>query len=281
MAATPPTIQPPTLRTAFVDASGGLVGTSLQFLQQMWLALKTAFETLAPIDSPTFTGTPAAPTAAIDTNTTQLATTAMVLAQAASATPIIDGVAAVGTSTRFARGDHVHPTDTSRAPTASPTFTGIVTTAGQVAFPASQNPSTDPNTLDDYEEGTWTPTFTFATPGDLSVAYATRTGTYTKVGRQVTITFVMITSAFTHSTASGNAYVTGLAFQVGSAAVGALLFGGITKANYTSFFALPEAGQSRCQISGSGSGQATANIAPADMPTGGTVTLMATTTYIV
>lgn len=79
------------------------------------------------IASPTFTGTPAAPTAAVDTNTAQLATTAMVLAQAASATPLIDGAAAVGTSTRFARGDHVHPTDTTRAPVASPTFTGQAT----------------------------------------------------------------------------------------------------------------------------------------------------------
>lgn len=35
----------------------------------------------APIDSPTFTGTPAAPTAAVDTNTTQLATTAFVVGQ--------------------------------------------------------------------------------------------------------------------------------------------------------------------------------------------------------
>lgn len=62
----------------------------------------------APLASPTFTGTPAAPTAAVDTNTTQLATTAFVLAQAASATPAALGVAAVGTSTRYARADHVH-----------------------------------------------------------------------------------------------------------------------------------------------------------------------------
>lgn len=69
----------------------------------------------------------AANTAAVDTNTTQIASTAFVLAQAASATPLVDGTGAVGTSTRYARGDHVHPTDTSRAPTASPTFTGTVT----------------------------------------------------------------------------------------------------------------------------------------------------------
>lgn len=60
--------------------------------------------------SPALTGTPTAPTAAVDTNTTQIATTAMVLAQAAAATPLGDAAtAAVGTSTRFARADHVHP----------------------------------------------------------------------------------------------------------------------------------------------------------------------------
>lgn len=36
---------------------------------------------------------------------------------AASAKPEMDGTAAVGTSTKYAREDHVHPTDTSRAPT--------------------------------------------------------------------------------------------------------------------------------------------------------------------
>ena len=45
-------------------------------------------------------------------------------AAASTTTPKMDGTAAVGTETAFARGDHVHPTDTSRAPLASPTFTG-------------------------------------------------------------------------------------------------------------------------------------------------------------
>jgi len=43
---------------------------------------------------------------------------------AGSTTPAMDGTAAVGTSTSYARADHVHPTDTSRAPLDSPTFTG-------------------------------------------------------------------------------------------------------------------------------------------------------------
>jgi hypothetical protein len=43
--------------------------------------------------------------------------------------PIMDGVAAPGTATPYARGDHVHPSDTSRAPIANPVFTGTVTLA--------------------------------------------------------------------------------------------------------------------------------------------------------
>jgi hypothetical protein len=46
-----------------------------------------------------------------------------------STTPVVNGTAAVGTGTTAARGDHVHPTDTSRAPLNNPTFTGTVTLA--------------------------------------------------------------------------------------------------------------------------------------------------------
>jgi hypothetical protein len=61
------------------------------------------------------------------------------------------------------------------------------TTAGDyrikkgVTFPATQVPCSDANTLDDYEEGTWTPT----NPNAITVGSAT----YTKVGRLVTCHF--------------------------------------------------------------------------------------------
>lgn len=45
-------------------------------------------------------------------------------AAASSTTPKMSGVAAIGTEVTFARGDHVHPRDTSKADLASPTFTG-------------------------------------------------------------------------------------------------------------------------------------------------------------
>lgn len=60
-----------------------------------------------------------------------------------------------------------------------------VGTDGQITFPATQNASSDANTLDDYEEGTWTP----SVGGDAT--YTTRSGTYTKIGRVVFINMVM------------------------------------------------------------------------------------------
>lgn len=107
--------------TPLVDGTAA-VGTSLRYARQDHV--HPTDTSRAALASPTFTGTPAAPTAAADTNTTQLATTAFVVAQAGSTTPLVDGTAAVGTSLRYARQDHVHPTDTTRAPLASPAFTG-------------------------------------------------------------------------------------------------------------------------------------------------------------
>jgi len=52
-----------------------------------------------------------------------------------------------------------------------------------IAFPATQSASSDANTLDDYEEGTWTPSV------GGTATYSSRTGTYTKIGRQVTAWF--------------------------------------------------------------------------------------------
>jgi hypothetical protein len=53
-----------------------------------------------------------------------------------------------------------------------------------VTFPATQNASSDANTLDDYEEGTWTPAITFG-GGSTGITYGSRVGTYRKVGSLV------------------------------------------------------------------------------------------------
>jgi hypothetical protein len=61
-----------------------------------------------------------------------------------------------------------------------------------ITFPATQSASSDANTLDDYEEGTFTPTVT-SNSGTIT-AY-TASGYYVKVGRTITITmFAIITT---------------------------------------------------------------------------------------
>jgi microcystin-dependent protein len=51
--------------------------------------------------------------------------TSRLAVSAASATnPVMDGAAAPGAAASYSRGDHVHPTDTSRAPLNAPIFTG-------------------------------------------------------------------------------------------------------------------------------------------------------------
>jgi hypothetical protein len=114
----------PLSTTAAVDTNTTQIATTAYVVGNGYLKSATASSTYAPLASPALTGTPLSTTAAVDTNTTQIATTAFVVGQAASATPLVNGTAAVGTSLRYARADHVHPTDTSRAAVDSQAFTG-------------------------------------------------------------------------------------------------------------------------------------------------------------
>jgi len=64
-----------------------------------------------------------------------------------------------------------------------------------ITFPATQSASSDANTLDDYEEGTWTPSV------GGTATYFVQAGGYTKIGRMVYITGALgITSLGTGST---------------------------------------------------------------------------------
>jgi hypothetical protein len=106
-----------------------VTSTELGYLSGVTSGIQTQIDGKAVLAGPAFTGTPTAPTASADTNTTQVATTAYVIGQASSSTPADSGTAAVGTSKKYARADHVHATDTTLAPKAAPTFTGKVTVA--------------------------------------------------------------------------------------------------------------------------------------------------------
>lgn len=70
---------------------------------------------------------------------------------------------------------------------------------GQIQFPAAQVPAADPNTLDDYEEGTWTPSLI---PGSGSLSSGSATGRYTKVGNRVS--FDIVATITTNGTAASN-----------------------------------------------------------------------------
>ena len=71
-------------------------------------------------------------------------------------------------------------TSTIGVGTATPSASG----AG-ITFPATQSASTDANTLDDYEEGTWTPTIAVNFSSTAGITYSIQTGRYTKVGNLV------------------------------------------------------------------------------------------------
>jgi hypothetical protein len=80
---------------------------------------------------------------------------------------------------------------------------------GQIIFPATQNPSIGANTLDDYEEGTWTPTIT-GSGGQSGQAYSSQDGRYVKVGGLVWVSGFVALS--TLGTVTGDVRIGGLPF---------------------------------------------------------------------
>lgn len=104
---------------------------------------------------------------------------------------------------------------TVAAVTASGTVTpqGLVdasgASAGQVKFPATQNASANANTLDDYDERSWTPVIGGA-GGTSGQTYTTQVGRSVKVGRQVTASFAVTLSA--KGTITGAVQIQGLPY---------------------------------------------------------------------
>ena len=86
-------------------------------------------------------------------------------------------------------------------------------TGGQIKFPATQAASADVNTLDDYEEGTWTPVV------GGSATYTTQSGTYTKLGR-----FVFVRGTLTINVlGTGSSYtISGLPFASAATSAGSV-----------------------------------------------------------
>ena len=146
----------------------------------------------APIASPVLTGDPQAPTPIAGDNDTSIATTAFVTTAVntavagatvppATAPPLMDGAALVGAATKYAREDHVHPSDTSRQPIDDDLTAVAALTGTGIARRASATPTWTVGTAVINGELAPMGAFTFkgnnttgpAVPGDVDIAAQT------------------------------------------------------------------------------------------------------------
>jgi hypothetical protein len=88
---------------------------------------------------------------------------------------------------------------------------------GQIQFPTTAVPSANANTLDDYEEGTWTPN---QGAGLTVVGTFSSAGTYTKVGRIVTVN-LNVTGSTSILVSAGGVICTNLPFTAIADGIGA------------------------------------------------------------
>ncbi len=161
---------------------------------------------------------------------------------------------------------------------------GFAPVLGPVIFPATQIAVADPNTLDDYEEGIWTPTLTFATPGDLSVTYVNQFGRYTKLGNVVQLSFNIRTDTFTHTTASGNLRITGLPFTsinvAGLFHASSCVYEGITSAGRPHINPTLFENSTFLIVDSSGSAISLSRIDAPEVPSGGIVIFRCSISYL-
>lgn len=89
---------------------------------------------------------------------------------------------------------------------------GVLQVSNGITFPATQSACSDPNTLDDYEEGTWTPSL-----ANVAVGNGTLVGTYTKTGRMVYITLRFVFGSTSSIASAGIFQIDGLPFTKAAA----------------------------------------------------------------
>lgn len=114
----------------------------------------------------------------------------------------------------------------------------VIGTSGKgIDFSATPGTGTS-ELLADYEEGNWTPSLTSAGGNFTTIAYGDQQGSYTKVGRMVTVRGNLFTTgAITAGSASGQLYIAGLPFAVAAGGIGTFWTNPDT-ANYNSPLAL-------------------------------------------
>jgi hypothetical protein len=135
----------------------------------------------------------------------------LVLTGATSGSVTVDVPSVAGTNTLTL------PAQTATVATlTTPSFASTIGVGGATAaasgagisFPATQSASSDANTLDDYEEGTWTPTIEGTSTAGTGT-YSYQVGRYIKIGKQVTVSCYLL---WTAHTGSGNLRFTNLPF---------------------------------------------------------------------
>jgi len=91
---------------------------------------------------------------------------------------------------------------------------GVLKISRGITFPATQSASSNANTLDDYEEGTWSVQLQDNSNNNATMEAAFTTASYVKIGRQVTVCGAIYTSSV--AGLSGGIRVSGLPFALGN-----------------------------------------------------------------
>lgn len=86
---------------------------------------------------------------------------------------------------------------------------GLIDAPKGVQFPSVAVLSSDPNALDDYKEGTFTPTILFG-GASTGITYATQVGSYTKIGNRFMFSLHIVLSS--KGTATGSVAIAGLPY---------------------------------------------------------------------
>jgi len=106
----------------------------------------------------------------------------------------------------------------------SATFAGVISADAGIDFSGAQTNLTGmtSETLDAYEEGTFTPTLSKWSPGNMSgVSYTTQQGRYTKIGDVVHVKiYLQVDAGITWGTSSNAIVIDGFPFNFGSSNMG-------------------------------------------------------------